>query len=73
MERHDIVVDLHDVAVREARVQLATWHDVSQWLDYGAAEFVPDATTRGYLHHVAQCVREEGERRLAERADLAVV
>jgi hypothetical protein len=68
MHDHDISVE-----VREARVRLTAWHDVAQWLDYGADEFVADATTAGYLHHVGQCVREEGERRYADAALLAAV
>lgn len=50
----------------EARLQLEAWHDVARWLAYAAAEFVADETTRGYLEHVAVCVRDEGERRFAE-------
>lgn len=49
----------------EALTRLDAWHDVAKWIDYVAAEFVADATTRGYLEHVAQCTREEGERRYA--------
>ena len=51
-----------------ARVQLASWHEVSRWLAYAAAEFAPDATTSEYLDHVAVTVRDEGERRFAEAA-----
>lgn len=57
---------------REAQLNLAAWHDVSRWLDYAAAEFVKDAVGAGYLEHVGQCVREEGERRYATSAGLAV-
>jgi hypothetical protein len=57
---------------RRAREHLVAWHDVAAWLDYAAAEFVADATTRGYLEHVGQCVRDEGERRHAARAGFAV-
>lgn len=59
-------------AERNARLNLVAWHDVAAWLDYAAAEFVKDATTAGYLSHVGQCVREEGERRYAEPAGLAI-
>lgn len=52
----------------EARIRLTAWHDVAAWLDYAALEFVADATTRGYLHHVAECVRDEAEQRYARRA-----
>lgn len=55
-----------------ARICLGSWHDVSTWLDYVSLEFVCDATTRGYLEHVAQCVREEAERRFAEDAGLVL-
>jgi hypothetical protein len=54
----------------EARLLLAAWREVAQWLDYAALEFVADATTKGYLHHVAQCIRDEGERRYAAAAGL---
>lgn len=57
----------------EARLLLAAWREVAQWLDYAAMEFVADATTKGYLHHVAQCVRDEGERRYAQAAGLASI
>lgn len=55
---------------REAQLYLAAWHDVSKWIDYCALEFVADATSAGHLHHVGQCVREEGERRFASAAGL---
>jgi hypothetical protein len=58
---------------REAQLNLAAWHDVAKWLDYAAAEFVADVTTRCHLEHVGQCVREEGERRYAKPAGLALV
>ena len=61
------------VTEREARLLLAGWREVAQWLDYAALEFVADATTRGYIHHVAQCVRDEGERRYAQPAGLIPV
>jgi hypothetical protein len=51
-----------------AQEHLVAWRDVARWLDYAAAEFVADVTTRGYLNHIAQCVRDEGERRHAEPA-----
>lgn len=51
-----------------AQIRLEAWHDVARWLDYAAAEFVADQTTRGYLEHVAVCVRDEGERRHSEQA-----
>ena len=53
-----------------AASRLVAWHDVARWLDYCSAEFVADATTQGYLEHVAQCIREEGERRYAIAAGL---
>lgn len=51
-----------------ARIRLEAWREASHWLDYCAAEFVPDAATRGYLEHVASCVRQESERRFAAQA-----
>jgi hypothetical protein len=53
-----------------ALIELATWHKVAAWIDYVAMEWVADNTTRGYLFHVAQCVREEGERILAARVEV---
>ena len=61
-------MEAENVGVRDAQLRLVTWREVASWLDYAAAEFVADATTRGYLHHVGQSVREEGERRYALRA-----
>lgn len=52
----------------EAQIKLQTWHDVGRWIDYAAAEFVADQTTRGYLEHVAVCIRDEGERRFGTLA-----
>lgn len=59
-------------AKTEAVLRLQEWHHVARWLDYGAAEFVCDQTTRGYLEHVAQTIREEGERRHARPAGLSI-
>jgi len=59
-------------AQHEARIRLQEWHHVAKWLDYGAAEFVADQTTRCYLEHVAQTVREEGENRFARPAGLSL-
>lgn len=53
---------------RDARLRLVAWREAAAFLDYAAGEFVADATTRGYLEHVAQCQREEAERRFAKRA-----
>lgn len=58
---------------REALFRLVTWREVAAWLDHTALEFVVDATTQDYLVHVAQCVRDEAERRYAERAGLVPV
>jgi hypothetical protein len=52
----------------EAQIKLQAWHDVGRWLAWAAAEFTSDAATRGYLEHVGVCVRDEGERRYAEKA-----
>lgn len=60
-------------ARREAGLSLLSWRDAAAWLDYAAEEFAADATTRGWLHHVAQCQREEAERRFAEKAGLEPV
>lgn len=49
----------------EPRIRLTAWHDTAAWLDYAALEFVADQATRGYLHHVAECIRDEAERRYA--------
>jgi len=51
-----------------ARVRLEAWRECAAWLDYAAAEFVADQATRGYLEHVSVCIRDESERRYAERA-----
>lgn len=59
------------ISEREAQLYLASWRDVAVWLDYAAAEFVADITSRSNLEHVAQCVREEGERRYARAAGFA--
>ena len=58
--------DLHPQDV--ARIRLEAWRSVSGWLDYASAEFIPDETTRSYLEHVAECIRDESERRYAELA-----
>jgi len=52
----------------EAQIRLEAWHEAARWITYVAAEFVADQTTRSYLEHVGVCVRDEGERRLAELA-----
>lgn len=52
----------------EAQVKLEAWHDSARWIAYVASEFIADQTTRCYLEHVASCVRDEGERRLAVAA-----
>jgi hypothetical protein len=57
-----------DVTPQVAAERLLVWREVAAWTDYCAAEFVSDAATASYLEHVAQCQREEGERRYAERA-----
>jgi hypothetical protein len=54
----------------DALLRLAAWRDAAAWLDYTALEFVADETTRGYLFHVAQCQRDEAERRYATLAGL---
>jgi len=56
------------VSRKEASLRLVAWHEVAAWLDHTAEEFVADATTRGYLEHVGQCIRDEGERKYAARA-----
>jgi hypothetical protein len=60
-------------AKTESLVRLGEWHRVAGWLDYAAAEFVADQSTRCYLEHVAQTVREEGERRHSRGAGLEPV
>lgn len=56
---------------REAQRRLVTWRDVAAWIDYAADEFRADAPMRTDLHHVGQCVRDEGERRYSPRAAAA--
>jgi hypothetical protein len=61
-----VLEDIHPTAV--ARIRLEAWRDTAGWLDYAAAEFIPDQSTRGYLEHVAECIRDESERRYAAQA-----
>lgn len=65
--------DAREIDERDARLRLMAWRDAAAWLDYAALEFVADATTQGYLHHVAQCQRDEAERRYATLAGLEPV
>lgn len=61
---------MESIEQRDALLRLVAWRDVAAWLDHTALEFVVDATTQDYLVHVAQCVRDEAERRYAARAGL---
>lgn len=62
--------DIHPHEV--ARLRLESWREVSAWLDYAAAEFVADEATRGYLHHISECVRDEADRRYAAAGGFTV-
>lgn len=65
--------DARSIDEQDARLRLMAWRDAAAWLDYAGLEFVADETTRGYLFHVAQCQREEAERRYAALAGLEPV
>lgn len=69
----DVTTDMLRDRERDARLRLMAWHDAAAFLDYAALEFIADATTQGYLHHVAQCQRDEAERRYAAIAGLEPV
>ena len=73
MGEPDVTTEMLREQTADARLRLMAWRDAAAWLDYAALEFVADATTQGYLFHVAQCQREEAERRYAERAGLEPV
>ena len=69
----DVQVEMARAAARDAALRLVAWNDVAAWLGYAALEFVKDEQTRGYLLHVGECVRDEGERRYARRAGVEPV
>jgi hypothetical protein len=58
---------------KDAMLRLMAWRDTAAWLDYAAVEFVADEFTRSYLAHIAQCIRDEAERRYAAAAGLEPV
>lgn len=68
MEGTTLEAEMAASTQRDAGLALAHWRDAAAWLDYAAVEFVADGTTRSYLEHVAQCQREEAERRFAAAA-----
>lgn len=73
MEGTTLEAELAASTVRDAQLRLASWREAATWLDYAAVEFVADETTRSYLEHVAQCQREEAERRFAAAAGFTPV
>lgn len=57
-----------EVSRETATERLIAWREVAAWIDYVAMEWIADRPTAGYLHHVGQCVRDEGERKYAAAA-----